>query len=156
MTTKTCGTCYKRKDHLDFYKHPNTKDGMSSKCKECQKKYSTAYKKADPTRTKRYKNKSNKNIRSKQTLVERSAEKSVDNARKRTNLSADLFYGGLTFTEACAITVPFVKERLRLEAETGVAHHIDHIIPLAAGGTHTKENLQVLTAQENIAKGANE
>tara|TARA_R110002153_G_scaffold232067_1_gene385326 strand:- start:56 stop:217 length:162 start_codon:yes stop_codon:yes gene_type:complete len=52
------------------------------------------------------------------------------------------------------MTLPFAKERLRLEAETGVAHHIDHLIPLAAGGTHTRENLQVLTASENIAKGA--
>ena len=54
------------------------------------------------------------------------------------------------------MTRPFVEERLRLEAETGVAHHIDHIIPIAAGGTHTKENLQVLTAQENMTKGSDE
>lgn len=32
--------------------------------------------------------------------------------------------------------------------------HVDHIRPLARGGTHTYENLQILTAQENMRKGA--
>lgn len=32
--------------------------------------------------------------------------------------------------------------------------HVDHIVPLARGGTHTYENLQILTAQENLRKGA--
>lgn len=154
MTTKTCNICYERKDLLDFYKNPTVKDGRASKCKKCHKEYATAYKKADPNRTKLYKNKSNRNIRSKMTLLELVAIGSVVSARNRSNLSSAELYGGLTFTEACEVTLPFVEERLRLEAETGVAHHIDHTIPIAAGGTHTKENLQVLTASENMTKGA--
>ena len=90
------------------------------------------------------------------TASVKSSQACVEAAFRRSDLpSADL-YGGLTYTEAVAMTLPLVEERLRLEADTGVAHHIDHIIPLAAGGTHTKDNLQVLTAQENIEKGAKE
>ena len=32
--------------------------------------------------------------------------------------------------------------------------HIDHIVPLSKGGPHTYENLQILTAHENLVKGA--
>lgn len=32
--------------------------------------------------------------------------------------------------------------------------HVDHIIPLSRGGTHTHDNLQILTATENLSKGA--
>jgi len=42
----------------------------------------------------------------------------------------------------------------QLSAETGTPHHVDHIVPLAAGGRHHPANLQVLTAEENLRKGA--
>lgn len=31
--------------------------------------------------------------------------------------------------------------------------HVDHIIPLARGGRHQADNLQILTAKKNLAKG---
>lgn len=42
----------------------------------------------------------------------------------------------------------------RISKETGIPHHVDHIIPLSKGGTHTRDNLQILTAEENLRKGA--
>jgi 5-methylcytosine-specific restriction endonuclease McrA len=41
----------------------------------------------------------------------------------------------------------------RLTKETGVEHHVDHIMPLSIGGEHDWWNLQILTAEENLAKG---
>ena len=38
------------------------------------------------------------------------------------------------------------------QAVTGVAWQIDHVVPLAKGGTHVAENLQVVPAQWNAAK----
>lgn len=45
-------------------------------------------------------------------------------------------------------------EAERLTQETGIPHEVDHIHPLSKGGTHTPDNLQVLTQSENRSKGA--
>jgi hypothetical protein len=44
---------------------------------------------------------------------------------------------------------------LKLQAETGIAHHVDHVIPLQGklvSGLHVENNLQVLPWHENITK----
>jgi hypothetical protein len=45
------------------------------------------------------------------------------------------------------------KECGRITEETGVLHHVDHIHPISKGGKHHPDNLQILTATENIRKG---
>jgi 5-methylcytosine-specific restriction endonuclease McrA len=43
----------------------------------------------------------------------------------------------------------------RLSLETGIPHEVDHIIPIAKGGLHHQDNLQIITMVENRKKGAN-
>ena len=46
-------------------------------------------------------------------------------------------------------------EAVRLTIETGIEHHVDHIIPLQGekvSGLHVEANLQILTAEMNIRK----
>ncbi len=48
--------------------------------------------------------------------------------------------------------IDIYKEARRLEEETGIKYHVDHVKPLAKGGLHHPDNLQLLTAEENLAK----
>ena len=41
-----------------------------------------------------------------------------------------------------------------LEAQTGTKYHVDHIWPISKGGPHLPWNLQILTATDNMTKGA--
>jgi len=58
----------------------------------------------------------------------------------------------LTKEERQAIRLIY-EECQRISKETGIPHHVDHIIPLALGGLHHPSNLQILTAKENMKKG---
>jgi 5-methylcytosine-specific restriction endonuclease McrA len=52
------------------------------------------------------------------------------------------------------LIVLIYEECKRVSIESGIPHEVDHIIPIARGGLHHQDNLQIITAIENRMKGA--
>lgn len=52
---KKCTQCGLEKDINEFYANPETKDGHSSMCKECQNKISAKYAQENKEKIKKYK-----------------------------------------------------------------------------------------------------
>lgn len=46
------------------------------------------------------------------------------------------------------------SECRRISEETGIPHEVDHIVPIAKGGLHHQDNLQIITQEQNRRKGA--
>lgn len=62
-------------------------------------------------------------------------------------------YVALTREERQRIAALYA-EAARRTRETGIPHHVDHDRPLARGGKHHPDNMHVVPADINLAKGA--
>jgi hypothetical protein len=82
-------------------------------------------------------------------------ERKQANQRRRTSKRrADERLRSPAWADQTAIAAVYLEAK-RLEVETGVPHHVDHIYPLCGrlvSGLHVAGNLQVLTALANMKK----
>ncbi len=79
--------------------------------------------------------------------------KGACNAKTRT-YQADKLNRTPAWADLVAIKQIYI-ECARISRETGIKHHVDHIIPLrgkTVSGLHVPNNLQIITAEENIQK----
>ncbi len=81
-------------------------------------------------------------------VVCRAVDKTIRGAMKR-----GAYPENLTPEEREEIVAIYAQSR-RITEESGIDHHVDHRVPLAAGGRHHPSNLQIITANENLKKGA--
>lgn len=152
-----------------FSKHKKSVDGLQAWCKECttsyiknsNKKYilteDKKLSKQEYDKSWRKNNKDKKYIYDKDYLVTwriNNPEKSAIHSSKRRAAKLNATPSWLTKEDVFKIE-SFYLERKRLEKETGILHHVDHIIPLQGEnvcGLHVPWNLQVIPASENISK----
>lgn len=178
---KLCSACGKSKELTEFNRDRSRDDGLYVYCKDCRKEYRQKNRDSISAYWKEYREKNRDDLKEyrqknrdsrlpywkeyyeknrdrilaytkewkqeNRTLVNSCASKSRAKRKSRSPTWAKVY------TEQFA---DFFEKANKLTEETGVAHHVDHIIPLiheSVSGLHVPWNLQVLPAKENISKG---
>lgn len=140
---KTCTQCRVEKSVEHFSRDKERGDGLRQYCKPCASERSRRW-----------------------TAANRERRREVSRAWKAQNLDK---ISAASAKRRCSVrnrTLPLAPrheaemlavyaEAQRLTRETGVKHHVDHIVPLQGkemSGLHVPWNLQVIPASENCAK----
>lgn len=138
---KVCNKCKQRKSKDDFAKYNKPLDGLYATCKECKSKYlSDNYSKFFEKRQK-----TSKLIRARNRAIIIAANKERQ-VRKLQAMPK--------WADKQKIT-DIYKIRQKISDDTGVIHHVDHIVPLKSSivcGLHCEDNLQVIPAIDNMRK----
>lgn len=167
---KICTKC-KYEKHIDnFNNYRKSKDGKYNSCLDCRKEYRDSNKQLIKYQKskhyfknidtyKKYK-KDNAESISKYMKKYRNCNKEsikiyqrIYSSKKRAE---DLYRVPNWLTEEDFNKIKtFYLECKELTEKTGILYHVDHIIPLKGkkvSGLHVPNNLQILTAEENIRK----
>ena len=164
MPHRRCIKCKTFKDQSEFSSYSyitgsgNRSIRFESRCKLCNRirrmeRYSDPDKKAiDMETSLNWKHNNKKHLheyqKSKQSLPEYKALKALLQRRRAAKIRA-----GTRDKDSDQIK-DIYKMAKELEVKTGIKHHVDHILSIKNGGLHVIENLQILTATENLRKGA--
>ena len=173
---KRCIGCSCEKQLTDFYAHKGAKDGRQSRCKVCWNARTKEWAQAHPERyrtmklanVKAYQARNYEEVR----LAERAryhadAEASREKVRqKKRNNPATYLANNRKREQIKRSAVPsWASEEIirsiyqaaaKKTKETGVIHHVDHIVPLRSKivcGLHVPHNLAVVASSENLKKG---
>ena len=176
MNTYKCTKCNIEKTLDSFYKRKDRPLGIKSECKECTKSSINSRNRLPESKRKLKQYNHEYYVANCTSKIQASKEYYAENREAilaRQKIASKAYYqahraevyarGAKRRALKLKQTPPdadmqkiaeFYKESERLTNETGMAHHVDHIMPLSKGGLHHQDNLQVLTATENLKKGA--
>lgn len=153
---KRCVRCGENKPQAEFSPHRETRDRLATQCKRCSAERAGIWKQANRLRVKRRDAES--------YIINCAARREQVALWKRNNHGAVI--AAVTARKArvkCATPAwanlaeiaKLYEEAACLTRETGVVHHVDHIVPLRSkivSGFHVEHNLQVIPKSANLAK----
>jgi len=182
LRAKTCTKCGEVKMLTEFVKAKNGKGGLAARCKSCDAIKRAKWYADNPTYNAEYfeKNKDvqadyRKNYwatrspevrERRQVYLDKNKDEAVirvarwrgDNPAKARALSSNRRANKLKATATWADKIKILQmycDAELLSNSTECAYHVDHIIPLKnplVCGLHVENNLQVITAAENMSK----
>lgn len=174
MITKTCTKCGETKPTSEFHKQADSPDGFRWSCKVCTKTSNDAWKTANATKVKEAKSRWQKEnpdkaraIKAKYRAANKDKVKEISdkwrsanpealrinkhNRRALVRASGGKLSHGL---ELRLFKLQRGKCACGCKQPLGDDYHLDHIMPLALGGTNTDDNIQLLKARCNLQKNA--
>lgn len=154
---KTCSKCKIEKSLDSFFKKNGTKSGLQSACKQCKKDWEQTY---------YYENGNNEkcrihreNTKEYQKVIQkkwRENNKDIKNFHSATYKALKINATPKWLSDSQKEEIKaFYIEAKKLQLETGINYHVDHIHPLQGKnfcGLHVPWNLQILTETENLTK----
>ena len=157
--TKFCLDCKTDKSLDQFHKASGNKDGLQVYCKECKSnRFKSWYAKNKDVHHSRYKEYIENNPewveKYHKTYCANNRPMYAKNAAKYRATKLQATPSWLTEDDTFIFNEIYEMRDIR-SSDTGVEHHVDHIIPLQgveACGLHVWWNLQLLPASENISK----
>jgi len=158
---KICSDCGEAKLLEDFYKRADCLFGRDSVCKPCKSKQTVEYRRKDPERNEKDRAYRAKNPEKRREAERRYAEKYPEKVKakkraghirrkKRVKANGGSFKG----TELLGLMAKQNGLCVVCEIDVSTDYHVDHIIPVAKGGTNNIENIQILCPACNMAKGS--
>lgn len=168
---KTCTKCGLEKSFSEFGKHKEGANGLRPYCKQCHRDGEKARRLANPEmfrekdRIRGVKERARRNATAYNWSINNPAKRKISRAKwgannpdKRCMYAAvrrvHVSQGTPAWSNVDAISA--IYEKAAEIRKLGVNCHVDHIVPLKSPivcGLHTEANLQLLLADENIAKG---
>ena len=148
---KICKKCDLPKELTEFYRDSSMKDGFKSMCKECKKAYNKTY------------CAENSEILTARAIAWNRQHWDTHKARLSNHRAAK---AGAPVIEAVLPTIVFERDGWICQHPKCLLHvdpdlqwpdpmskTLDHTVPLASGGIHTYDNVTLMHAKCNRAKG---
>lgn len=153
---KKCCTCKEDKPVTEFYKDKLRKDGLYSRCKKCHNKCVMKNHKKNRKRYLEIKREAQKRSRKRRNAEFRERDKKWKQNNKGTvNAVNSRRRAAKKSSTPCWADLDAIRD---IYKNCPDGYHVDHIIPLMGEtvcGLHVENNLQYLTAEENLIKGNN-
>jgi hypothetical protein len=160
---KHCWKCSLSKPKIDFGINKSKPDGLSTECKPCKRQQDREYAAQNREAAKQrasewYYNNYNYALQRNRVNGERWRKENPDkhcarqNRRRASKLNATPTW--LTESHNLHIQCKYSLAKM-LSRETGIQHHVDHIVPLKGKtvcGLHVPWNLRVIPAIDNLRK----
>lgn len=158
METKVCTKCDVEKPVGEFGKDNRLTSGRRAACKTCRRagdqRYYENNREASLAYSRRYYESNREAVLASNRRYRKNNPQTFGliGALSRSTLSEEELFCGASRTEV-RIETAFIYRLCRLISEqTGIEHHIDHIVPISKGGVHREWNLRILPATENYSK----
>ena len=167
---KTCTKCGETKQLTEFDKNAGTRDGLYAWCKACARAKDRKWRATNPDKQKTYDAKRNQEARraylAKWRAENREYRQTTTSKWFADNPVAKLIYAqnrrARKLDAGGKLSKDLAKRLFKLQRgkcaccgkPLGDNYHLDHIMPLALGGTNEDSNIQLLRAECNMQKHA--